>query len=149
MQNGEHIDYGYTGTTAVPKEVRNMKNTILKLFGISFSGKQLLLSAGAIAVFFLIFKITTALGLTDLGIALSVFAAVPFIVLAFVKKHGLDYEDWLLVKRANTKYSNAVRKNTGLNEYEKLEDLYDRSQKTGRKKKHRKKKSRGSMQAFR
>lgn len=148
MQNGEHIDYGYTGSIAVPKEVKSMKNTILKLFGISFSGKQLLLSLAAILVFFVLFKITSAIGLRDIGMVISVIAAIPFIVLAFVKKHGLDYDDWLLVRQANSHYSKAIRKNVGLNEYEKLEDLVNRSVKAKAGKKRKKKKMSGDYKAF-
>ena len=146
---GEHIDYGYSGTTAIPKEVKSMKNTVLKLFGIEFSGKQLGFSVLALLIFGVMFKVTNALGLAEIGIVLSVAAAAPLFVLAFVKKHGLDYDDWLMVKRANTKYSTAVRKNDGMNEFEKLEDLYDRSVRGKQKNQKRRKRVTSRCQAFR
>lgn len=145
---GEHIDYGYTGTTPINKEVRNIKDTVINLAGIAFSGKQLLLSGLAVLIFFILFKVTNAFHLAEFGIVLSVLAATPLIMLAFVKRHGLDYDDWMLVKRANTKFSTPIRKATGMNEYEKLEDLYDRSFKSAKKKKRRRK-PKTLMKAFR
>lgn len=143
---GEHIDYGYTGTTPINREVRNIKDTLVRLYGISFSGKQLLLSTAAVLIFIVLFKITKALNLAIVGVILSVAAVVPLIMLAFVKKHGLDYDTWLLVRKANKKYSSPIRKAVGMNEYEKLEDAYDKN--FSSKTKKRKRKAVSSMKAF-
>lgn len=144
---GEHIDYGYTGTVAIPKEVKNMKNTILTLGGIKFTGKQFGLTLAACLLAFAVFKFFSAINLPTVAIVASVLVAAPLLVLAFVRKHGMEYDTWLLVKRANTKLSNPIRKNEGLNEYEKLEDLYDRAIK---KEKHlkRRKKRRSTARTF-
>lgn len=144
----EHIDYGYTGTIAIPKEVKNMKNTILTLCGIRFTAKQLVLTIIAFVVGFVVFKICMILNLPTIAIVGSVFSAAPFIILAFIRKHGLEYDTWLMVKRANTRLSNSIRKNEGLNEYEKLEDLYDHAMKNKQKKRKVEKKKKSQVRAF-
>ena len=90
-----------------------------------------------------------AVNLSTVAIIGSVFSAAPFLILAFYRKHGLEYDTWLMVKRANTQLSNSIRKNEGLNEYEKLEDLYDNAMKKKRQKKRRsEKKEKSQVKAF-
>lgn len=131
---GEHIDYGYTGMTAVPREVKSMKTTMIKLFGINFSAKQFGLTVLAFVLAFLAYRLTSAIGLKDLSFLAALMVAAPLFVLAFVRRHGLEYADWMMVKRANTKYTSPIRRNDGLNSYEKLEDIVDRMDKKNKKK---------------
>lgn len=130
----EHIDYGYTGSISLPKEIKNMKTAVIKIGGVGLSLKQLCLLSGGGILAFIGFRVMAALKLETMAIVLPILIAVPFILLAFLSINGLAFDDYLVVQWANKWQSTSIRKNNTLNEFEKLEDLYDRSMKSAERK---------------
>jgi hypothetical protein len=129
----EHIDYGYTGHIAVPSEIRNIKSAAIKIGGIPLTLKQLGLITVAFGAGFIVMKVFNAIGLGDFSVVAVIFAAA--VPLAFAFLH--------MVYRSNKFLSAPVRKNDMLKEYEKLEDLYDKTKQKNAAKEHRKEKTKG------
>ena len=134
----EYIDYGYNGSVSLPKEVKNMHNAIIKLGGVPMTAKQFGLVILAVFLAVISFRGLNALGLETLSVLVPIVLAGPCILLAFLKINGLDFDDWLIVMWSNKRQSSAIRKNNSLNEYEKLEDLYDRAKHSAEKKDRKK-----------
>ena len=137
----EYIDYGYTGTISLPKEIKNMHTAIIRIGGIALTARQLGMLTGAIVLAFGSFKLMNSIGLPGLDVLLPVLLAAPLILLAFVRINGLDFDDWMVVQFCNKHLSSSIRKNNILNEYEKLEEMYDQAMRKGKKQKRKKVKS--------
>lgn len=113
----EIIDYGYDGSTEIPKEVKNVKDVFL--FGLTLPQIGFI-SVGAGAAYGG-YKLGTLIGIDSMAPLIAIVFAIPFIVAAFFTINGLSSIEFVLMLFSNHFRASRVRIHREENLYEGLE----------------------------
>lgn len=124
----EHRDIGFTGDVKIPREITNIKADIvagLDLREIKYIAVGVIL---ALIDAFIVFGVLKQFG--TFAVMTPALCLAPFIMMAKMKKNGMNMEDWLMICYSNNFKGSAIRTNDIQNQYEMLEQLYDSKNKT-------------------
>jgi len=133
----EKRDIGFTGDIKIPREISDIKADIvagLDLREIKWISVGIVL---AIIDAVIVFGVLKQFG--TLAILSPAFFLAPFVTVAKVKVNGINLENWLMILYDNNIKGSPVRTNETVNEYERLEQLYEKNHKTKINKRERNK----------
>lgn len=120
----EKVDNGFTGDMKIPREISGIKADIvagLDLREIGYISIGLVLAIIAGVIVFGVFH-----NFSSFAVMIPAIIIAPFFAVAKVKKNGMNLEDWLVVWYSNNFKSRPVRTNEIINEYELLEETYQK-----------------------